>query len=56
MERTTYIGVEMATAGAGFKFQTEITPGTKEKVVSMAEISPIISEALSFMTKVIYFV
>lgn len=45
-EKVMYIGVETATAGAGLKLQTATTPGTKEKVVRIAEIRPIASVVL----------
>src|SRR3989344_6682871 len=45
----TYIKVEVLTAGAGFNFQIATTPGAKEKVVRVAETSPISSVVLSFI-------
>ena len=49
MVSAVYITVEVLMAGAGFKRQTETTPGTNDKVVRVAEISPIISVALFFI-------
>ena len=50
MVSRTYIEVDMLTAGAGLWLQTATTPGTKDKVVRVAEIRPIASVRLSFTT------
>lgn len=50
MVSAIYIVVEVLMAGAGFKRQIEMTPGTKDKVVRVAEISPIASVILFFIS------
>ena len=50
-ENMQYMGREIAVAGSGFKRQTEMTPGTKERVVRVAEIRPIVSVVLSFTSQ-----
>ena len=44
----------MAMAGAGLKRQIAMTPGTKDKVVRVAEIRPMPSVVLSRMFHLIF--